>query len=257
MTFESIVAVTDGHPAPKNADELRSLIQVSARLNSGEIEIKVCDGFEDGLVQPDNVAERILVEAFVEGVAIAAGEADDTEKRQRALSAICPSAEMRYMHRFAAQDFRDYVRSQIGRKPLLVNQFDHAASLVGLGWRDRPRALGPEIVGVSECTSYLNGIVEILIEEICELLGALNRRSVIKALLLNHEAAGCDRDTWRRTSQAVLALHDDRQGTLNAIIEHDGRLSVCFTLSRILIEAAICECPVEEEEIQANWICLA
>ncbi len=242
--FARIVTVTQGRPTPKDADELRALIRLAARSGSGEIGIEVGDGFEDGLVQPENVAERVLVEAFVDAVAIVAGEANNAGKRERALDAICPDPAMRYMHRFEAQSFRDYLRSEIGAKPLLVNQFDHVACLVGLGWQDRARELGPEISGVPECRSYLNRVVEILIEEICEALHTLDRRSMIRALVLNHEAAACDRDSWRRTSQAVLALHSDKSAALRAIVDHDGRLGVCFTLSRILIEAAICECPL-------------
>ena len=114
---------------------------MAAPLGIAEIEIEIGDGFEDGLVQPENVAERVLVEAFVDGVAMVAGETDDADKRKRALDAICPDPAMRYMHRFAAQNFRDYLSSEIGRKPLLVNQFDHAACLIGLGWRERAREL--------------------------------------------------------------------------------------------------------------------
>ena len=84
-----------------------------------------------------------------------------------------------------------------------------------------------------------------MIAEICEALRTLDRRSVIKAFLLNHEAAASDRDSWRRTSQAVMALHSDKKAAVDVMVEHDGRLSVCFTLCRILIEAAICECPLE------------
>ena len=244
VTFAEIVGVTQGRISPKNVDELRSLIHVIACSGEADIRIDIEKGFDDGLLQPDNIAERTLVEALVNGVATAAGEEDNVEKSGSVVTAICPNSQMRYMHRFEAQTFRDFLRSEIGRKPLLVNEFDHAACLLGLGWRDRPRELGPEITGVLGCTSYLNKIVEILIKDICDILQKLDRRSVIKALLFNHEAAASDWDTWRRTAQASLAFHKDKSAALATIVEHDGRLGVCFTLTRILIEAAICECPL-------------
>src|SRR5260370_2089081 len=40
-------------------------------------------------------------------------------------------------------------------------------------------------------------------------------------------------------------MHNDRAAATATIVEHDGRLAVCFLLTRILIEAAICECPLE------------
>lgn len=245
VTFAEIVGITRGRPAPKNADELRSLIRLAARPGDAKIDIEIRPDFDDGLLQPDNIAERTLVEALVRGVATAAGEEDDAEKCEVVVASICPNAQMRHMHRFEAQSFRDFLRSEIGRKPLLVNQFDHAASLIGLGWRDRPREVGAEITGIANCTSYLNKTVEVLIAEVCDILRKLDRRSVVKALLLNHEAAACDRDVWRRTAQANLAMHTDKSAALATIVEHDGRLGVCFTLSRILLEAALCECPLE------------
>jgi hypothetical protein len=244
VTFSEIVAVTQGRATPKNADELRSLIHTTAGAGKDTIGIHIDTGFEDGFAQPDNVAERVLVEALVESVAKAGGEPETEEKRANLITAICPNTQMRYMHRFEAQSFRDFLRSEIGRKPLLVNQFDYAACLLGLGWRDRPRDLGPHITSVSECTSYLNRIVQIEILEICDMLRTLDRRAVLERLLSIHEAAGCDRDVWRRTAQANLAMHADRAAAIATIVEHDGQLGKCFTLSRILIEAAICECPL-------------
>jgi hypothetical protein len=241
--FAEAVAVTRGRTAPKTGDELRSLVHVIAQPDVSDIRIDIESGFDDGLIQPDNIAERVLVEALVKGVAIAGGGGDNAEKHEAISAAICPNAEMRHMHRFEAQNFRDFLRSEIGRKPLLVNQFDHAACLLGLGWRDRPRALGAEITGVSECTSYLNKTVEILMQEICDTLGELDRRALVNRFLMIHEAACVDRDVWRRTARANLAMHENRSEAIAAIVEHDGRLGVCLTLSRILIEAAICECP--------------
>lgn len=245
VTFAEIVGVTRGRAVRKNADELRSLIHIDAHPRGANIQIDIEKGFEDGLLQPDNVAERTLAEALVKGVAAVAGEGHDVEKIRRVMESICPNSQMRHMHRFEAQTFRDFLRSEIGRKVLLINEFDHAACLLGLGWRDRPRQLGPEITGVVACTLYLNKTVEILIAEICDILRKLDRQSVVKALLLNHEAAACDRDVWRRTAQANLAMHSDKSAALATIVEHDGRLGVCFTLSRIIVEAALCECPLQ------------
>ncbi|MEF2975572.1 hypothetical protein V3473_31490, partial [Pseudomonas aeruginosa] len=58
------------------------------------------------------------------------------------------------------------------------------------------------------------------------------------------EAAINDRDNWRRTSSAVLALHSDKEATLRTIAEHDFELNAIFLGSRLIVEFAICECPL-------------
>ncbi len=245
VAFAEIVGVTRGRPTAKDAEELRSLVLVTSHAGKAEIAVEIRTGFDDGLFQPDNIADRVLVEAIVGGVAVAAGGGADAQKCRDLLAAICPNAQMRHVHRFEAQTFRDYLRAEIGRKPLHVNEFDHAACLIELGWRHRPRELGPEISGVLECTSYLNEVVAILLEEICQVLRKLDRREVVKELLLSHESASCDRDAWRRTAQANLAMHSDTSEALRTIVENEGRLGVSSAMARILIEAALCECPLE------------
>jgi hypothetical protein len=86
--------------------------------------------------------------------------------------------------------------------------------------------------------------VRMLEDEICTELRKFDRRGVIDFALNNHESAIKDRDNWRRTAAAVLALHDDREATLEKIAEHDGELNGVFQSSRLLVEFAICECPI-------------
>jgi hypothetical protein len=243
VAFSEITGPTSGRTPSKNAEDLRSLVRVQAREGDRRVFVQVGQGFDDGLLQADNIAERILVEAIISGAAVVGREGGHPEKSGGLGAVICPNSEMRYMHRFEAQSFRDYVRDKVGRKPLLIDQFDHAACLIGLGWRSRSRELGAEIVGVGECTTFLNKVVENLISDICRSLRRLDRRSVVTALLRSHEAASCDRDVWRRTARANLAMHSDRDAALAVMVDHDGRLSVSFALTRILIEAALCECP--------------
>lgn len=124
---------------------------------------------------------------------------------------------------------------------------DDAWSRVGFGWKARKNGKGAraDILGVRECTEYLNDLVRAVLDDFCGSLRAFDRRSLVKRLLLNHEAASCERDTWTRTARSNLALHDDKEAALQTIVEHIARLNACFVASRIVLEAAICECPVD------------
>jgi hypothetical protein len=228
----------------KGEDELRSLVTILTEVGSPWIQINVAEGFDDGLSQPENTAERVLVEALVAGAARAGGEAADLNKCMRLVNEVCPSSQARWMHRFEAQYFRDFVKPEIRANPVLIDQLDDAASRIGLGWRARSRSDGPDVSGVPESTSYLNDVVRVALDDLCATLKGLDRRLLVLSLLHNHETAAHDRDTWSRTAQANLALHDDKDAAVRTMVEHHGRLNACFTASRILLEAAVCECPL-------------
>jgi hypothetical protein len=243
VTFEEIVGATSGAVRLKSANELRSLLRVFAEAGSSIIRIIAGKGFHDGFVQPENFAERAVVEALVAGAATASGEDVDADKLEILVNRICPNSQARWIHRFQARFFRDYVGAEIQGSPTLIDPLDDAASRIGLGWKVRSRDSSAEISGIWECTSYVNEVVRVVLDDLCTLLQELDRRSFVTDIILNHEAAAHDRDVWKRTAQANLALHGDKEGAVRAIQEHHGRLNVCFLASRILLEAAICECP--------------
>jgi len=244
VSFEEIVRSVNANVTPKTSAELGSLLTVSTESGSNEINIRVGKGFHAGFFQPENVGERALVEAFVVGVSTLSGEGGDTDKIDALVRRICPTSEARQIHMFQARSFRDYVEAEIGNSPTLIDPLDDAAFRIGLGWKARSRDRDPDIVGIKECTSYLNSVVRVILDELCALLQQLDRSLFVINVIQNHESAAHERDVWKRTTRAVLALHDNNESTLRGIVEHQGRLNVCFTASRILLEAAICECPL-------------
>lgn len=201
--------------------------------------------FENAIYNPINIAEHALVTRLVEGVASLANVGIDEVTRDEIVARIVTSPEARQSHAFRTQNFRDFVKRAIWPSPMLIDTDDSATIKLGLGWRDRKRSESAEIVGQDACTDYLNRIVRMLEDEICEDLRAFDRRSTIKFALMNHESAGSDRDSWRRTAGAVIALHKDKAATLATIGRHEAELNAVFQASRLMVEFAICECPIE------------
>ena len=113
--------------------------------------------------------------------------------------------------------------------------------------------MAPDVFGVSDCTAYLNSVVGTALDEICRRLRLLDRKLFIRRLLTNYELAHHDRDVWRRTARANLALHDDKDATLRTIARHSAKLNACFIASRVLLEAAICECPATGGRTPGKW----
>jgi hypothetical protein len=245
VRFAEIVGVTHELLSPADAAKVRSLFRISAETGLSNLAIEISQGFADGFAQPENIAEKAIVEALVSGVAKMAGESEDISKQEQLMTEICPNSEARWIHRFQAHFFRDRVRSELGdTTPVLIATEDDARSRIGLGWKARSRKVGSELTGVSECTSYLNEVVRIVLDDLSKSLHSLDRRLFADQLLRNHESAVHDRDVWKRTAQSNLALHDDKKAAVDTIVEHNARLNACFVASRIVLEAAICECPL-------------
>lgn len=245
VTFEEVLGTIRDSAIPKSYDELRPVIQTSAERNCPKIRIKVGKGFDDGLIQPENVAERLLVENLVAGTAAVAGELDDSMKREALAGRICANSQARSMHRLPVRSFRDVVASEADANPIHVKPLDNGALLIGLGWRVRSRESGALISGVPDCTLYLNSLLLAVLDEVCFDLKSLDRRSFVREVLSNHEVAARNRDVWSRTAQANMAMHEDKEGALRTIVRHQSELNGCFVGSRILLEAAICECPLQ------------
>ncbi len=221
----------------------RTLPFIRATIDSPILAMEIEEGFEQAIFNPENVAERALVTRLVEAVFELAGQPVDVSKRDNIIARIVTSPQARQSHAFMARNFRDYVRRSIKPSPVKIDVDDGAIVKLGLGWRVRNPSEGSEVRGREECTSYLNAVVRILEDEICDELRTLDRRAVIDFALTNHESAMADRDNWRRTSAAVVALHRDKAATLSTIAIHEAELNAIFQATRLMIEFAICECP--------------
>ena len=221
-----------------------STITTEAAPGGNTVTLVIDPQFEDAIFHPENIAERALVTRAVDGFARLAGRSFSAAKQEALVQNIVQNASARQTHAFMARRFRDFVRNSVWRSPITVDADDAALVKLGLGWRARDRKLGGDIRGKEACSAYLNSVVRLLEDEVCEDLRQLDRRSVIMFALLNHESAIYDRDNWRRTAAAVLALHNDREATLCKIAEHEGELNAVFKATRLLIEFAICECPL-------------
>lgn len=223
----------------RNYEEVRAAISVTIEPTTSTITTTASPIFEDAIYHAENIAERALVDAMLEGALNLAGAMQ--KSRPTLLQAVVTSPQARYAHGFAARNFRDFLHHKLRDPVVTINREDDTASRLGLGWIVRDRSLGGQLMGKSATIPYLNSLVIAIEDELCEDLRVFNREALLKRLLLNHETASIDRDRWRRTSASVLALHPDTESTLATINKHEMTLSAVFQASRILMEVAICE----------------
>lgn len=208
------------------------------------VQLTIAPQFDRALFNPANVAEAALVRALVRGVALLAGQ--QQVDQEVLFSRIVPNEKARQSHMLVAREFRDFIPMLGRQRAVNVSKYDDGNTRIGLGWKVRHPSEGNFIVGKEACREYLNKLVRKLEDELCEQLGSLDRLDVLSSLLLNYEIAAVSRENWHRTSAANLAFRaDDEAQALGPMRDHDFKLNTIFLNSRVLIEMALCECPLE------------
>lgn len=249
LLWRAVFESGSNEPRPVTAaltyDEARGAIRVEVDLEAGVITTLASDEYERATFHPENIAERALVAALVNGVAVLAGHADPVAIESELTLQIVPNVQARHGHAFMVSGYRDRVHSDLGGRVVTISREDDAYGRLDLGWTVRDRSLGGRLVGKEQCQPFLNSLVTRLENEIVGALQRFDRRSMLDFLLYNHELAITDRDRWRRTSAAMIGLHGDTRETLQTISQHDFKLNAVFQTTRILVEIAICECPLE------------
>ncbi len=223
----------------------RAAVRVEIDPDRSTIVMRIGSDFDKALFHPENIAERALVAAFIEGAARLAGEKDPDALEAALLPTIVTNSEARHSHAFAQRSFRDHVRAyDAGGQLIRITREDDAFVRLNLGWSVRSRSEGPTILGKADCTAFLNAVVTHLQNDLLEMLKAYDRLQMLACLLRNHELAIDDRDRWNRTSSALLALHGRTPDTLARMIETEQSLNTVFQSTRILVEMAVCESPL-------------
>ena len=243
--FEGHIGEQEGQSEIKllNYSDAKAAIDLEVYAEARTVLLVFRPRFEEAIFHPENIAERAFVERLVEGFAALAGEPLSAIDREKAVEKIVPDAHARQTHRFRAQNFRDYVNGSVPQFPFTIDDDDAATIKLGLGWRVRKREQGDDIRGKEQCTAFLNAVVAMLENEVCNDCRAFDRTALIALALRNHESAMNDHERWARTAAAVLSLHNDKEATRRTIAERNFELAGVFQASRLLVEFALCECP--------------
>lgn len=234
------------------AEDACSAVKWTVNHASRIISFEVSQGFNRALFNSENVAEAALISALVHGVAELAGIARSSYDHAGLTAGIVASPEARQTHIFVARSYLDYMEALADTRPITINKYDDAELKLGLGWRIRDPADGPEIEGKAACNTFLNCLVADLEEELCSAVRQYGRRSLIEALLFNCESANWHRAHWKKTASAVLALREEKEATLHSMGRHEFKLNGVLQASRILMEMAICESPQDGKLAPGN-----
>jgi len=200
--------------------------------------------FIDGLRQEDNISEQALILSLVSFICNVNHITND-ENIKNILNIIIGSTSARYIHGFVARQYRErFIPDKA--EPICIEQTDANNIKLDLGWSCRDRNLGNVIEGKKECTEYLNTLVESLWEKTKQILQTLNRELLILTVLSNMEDLSHQKSRWERTIKANLALQKDKINVYDVANNKISLLNEASLYSRLVIEMAICECPLAE-----------
>ncbi len=211
-------------------------------------------GFLDGFAFAENIAERLFVMNVVRVFLSLIDEDDVSGKTDDLLGKIVENNEARSFHFFRAQHFIDYVQDSLPKKFIEIDDINDGIVKLGLGWRALKKDLDGDnkLFGREECNDFLNEAVDILISELTEMLSKFNRKSTLLKLIANSEKAGAEKDHWKRTSAAVLGLHGKNDKTTSTYVKEASKFAGAGIASRVLIEMALCICPLDKGEILSD-----
>jgi hypothetical protein len=241
FAFDEITESGVGVPRPRDENETRGLIEVTTSQGSAPIRIRVRSGFEDALIQAENVGDRALVEAMIRGAGSLSGSPGEST-RQELLDRVCPRGGARRIHRWSTSSFRDFLRSELSEPPILLDPIDQVIGLLGLGHKLPSVTIPCTVSGKQGSKSVINDVVETLVKEVVSELHSYDRRKFMEAVIRNYETTACNREHWRHTSRALVATQKDAATATQTIMVRNARYNGCTVASRILMEAGLCEC---------------
>jgi len=229
-----------------NAEDLIPLCIINEHEEQDACKAVFQAGFLSGFGIAENTAERLFVFNLTRAFLHLLNLKNIDQEADKITSRVVLNQEARSFHFFHAQRFIDYVRDALPKDLVTINQIDDAAAKIGLGWRVIDKGQGNKIEGRGACTRFLGKVVDVLLSEVSDALASFERVSTLKRLVANCEKASAEEDHWKRTSAAIIGLHGNDDGTIYRYVEQISKFAGAGIASRVLIEIALCVCPLED-----------
>jgi hypothetical protein len=230
--------------------------EITIHIDQGIAEIKFPPDFLVHFQQPDNTGEKLVLRTFVRGlVGVHRGLDQDVEDAflETVLEKVIGDPGMRIVHLFHTYYPIEYLLSRQRQKPTFLAHEDFVFAKLRLS--EGCTSVKPEgsLKTKVECNDFLHKVVTKIWEQLRNLLRQFDRTSVIRQVLVVHEAVIQDRDRWRRTAQAVVALYSPAENVFAVAQSQEENRNQVALPARTILEMAICECPTSGSRQLSRW----
>ena len=224
--------------------ESRPFARPSVEATGALVRIGCGAAYLAAFASPENLGDRWMVGAIIDGAARVAGAPLDAVRLEALVEEVVRGTEARFFHTVpvASEGQAVHVTSLLP-PPRLVQPEDRFRSRLGLArLAGFGGASGP--LPRREASDLLGEAVDVLWIRIRDLLVQLDRASVIETALAELEAVEKERAVWRLTASAVVALHGSGSETLATVNQRESDRSRATTSLRALVEMAVCTAPL-------------
>jgi len=219
-------------------------------------EVKFPSDFLMHFQQPESAGERLVLSAIANGlVSLHQGVTDEIDGTVVAglVSRVIGDSGIRVLHIFRTYYPIEHLLLQQIQKTIFLSHEDFVFSKLRLSEACTIDCTVTSITSKLECNEFLHRVVDKIWNQLREQLRQLDRISVIREALRVHEAINQDRDHWRRTAQAVLALYETAEDVFEVAQERESDRTNVSISARTILEMAICECPAEGGHQVSRW----
>ena len=226
--------------------------EVQVDMHSGKAVIFLPPEFLRNFRQAENTGERLLVRSVAKClIQLHRGVGDVDRGMLDALTeSVAGDPGLRLMHTGESSDPIMHMRQKKCRDFQAIPESDRRFVNVGLCNSLNLMEESDSLDSRAGCNEFLKRLVETLWIRIKQILQGLDRASVLREMLVRHEAITFDRDHSALTARAIAALHED---ALSVAQDREAERASAGLAVRSLMEMAICECPTAGGRPLSNW----
>jgi hypothetical protein len=213
--------------------------------------IVIESNFMANFAQVDNAGEKSLLNLILSSLAefLDRNGYDINEYLDSAINHVLGDSEIRLVHIFRSYDSVANLLRSVTLEPKFVDRkkisFDRIRISKSLDFSNQ------EIEGKRNCRTILNSIVDEIWARIKAALSQVNRSSMLSELASLVNSIEQDRDQWRRTARAVVAIYSKHDDVVQVARERESDRSLASLCLRSLIEMSLSECS-DDSEIPVN-----
>lgn len=230
--------------SPDDAESALDFLETRSS-HEKKITFELSSNFDVALHHPRNIAERELVRGIIDAVCVKYGLRANIEELT---SSVVKDDLARYSHAFRATTFRHHFQHSFPQNPIIPNAVDKATNRLMLGWKYGGELAKAETRGVSECCALLKKVISGLEKTLVTELRTYEPTGFLTKVLNHHEGACALRESWKRSTGAILGLAANEDEAREDIIKQTSKHTNGFIGYRVLLEIGQVECGKDDQK---------